>query len=81
MFWGFCENSVNITVILTNEKKNSLHDAYNGLLLQKTQSIRRVDQVIGMIVSSLPEVKYWGSHNRNLEREKISAIRVLLITI
>ena len=28
-----------------------------------------------MIVSNLPEVKYGGSHYRNLEREKISAIK------
>ena len=58
VFLKFCKNSVNITAILTNEKKNSLHEACNDLLLQKTPHIRRVAQVTGMIVSSLPEVKY-----------------------
>ena len=50
---GFCENSVNMTVKLTAEKKHSLHEACNDLLLHKAQSITRVAQVIGMIVSSL----------------------------
>ena len=71
VFLGLCINSVNMTV--TTEKKNSLHEACNYLLLHKRQSIRRVDQVIGMIVSSLPGVKYGGNHYRNLQREKISA--------
>ena len=58
MFLGFYINSVNRTVKLTTEKKNSLHEACNDLLLHKTQSIRRVAQVIGTIVSGLPGVKY-----------------------
>ena len=45
-FLGFCINSVNMTVKLTTEKKNSLHETCNDVLLHKTQSIRRVAQVI-----------------------------------
>ena len=70
----FCINSVNMTVKLTAEKKNSLHKACNEVLLHKTQSVWRVAQVIGMIVSGLSGVKYGGCYYRNLEREKISAI-------
>ena len=58
MFLGFYINSVNRTVKLATEKKNSLHEACNDLLLHKAQSIKRVAQVIGTIVSSLPGVKY-----------------------
>ena len=64
-----------MTVKLTTEEKNSQNEACNDLLLLKTQSIRRVAQLIGIIVSSLPGVKYGGSHYRNLEWEKISAIK------
>ena len=64
-----------MTVKLTTEEKNSQHEACNDLLLLKTQSIRRVAQLIGIIVSSLPGVKYGGSHYWNLEWEKISAIK------
>ena len=74
-FLRFCINSVNMAVKLTTEKKKSLHEACNDLLLHKTQAIRRVAQVIGMIVSILPGVEYGGSHYRNLEREKTSAIK------
>ena len=43
-----------MTAKLATEKKNSLHESCNALLFHNTQSIRRVAQVIGMIVSSLP---------------------------
>ena len=61
VFLGFFINSVKMTVKLTAEKKNSLHEACNDLLLHKIQSVRRVAQVMGMIMSSKPGVKYGGS--------------------
>ena len=61
MFLGFFINSVKMTVKLTAEKKNSLHEACNDLLLHKIKSVRRVAQVMGMIMSSKSGVKYGGS--------------------
>ena len=61
VFLGFFINSVKMTVKLTAEKKNSLHEACNDLLLHKIKSVRRVAQVIGMIMSSKSGVKYGGS--------------------
>ena len=73
-----------MTVKLTTDKKNSPQEALNGLLLHKTQSIRRAAQVIGIIVLSLPGVKYGCSRYRNSEREKylqLNQTRVLLMPI
>ena len=64
-----------MTVKLTAEKKNSLHKACNDLPLHKTQSIKRVAKIIGIIVSGIPGVKCGSSHYINLERDKLSAIK------
>ncbi|XP_028407843.1 uncharacterized protein LOC114530423 [Dendronephthya gigantea] len=75
VFLGFLLNSITMTVSLTPEKANKLKTSVQHLLLCERPSIRKVAQVIGLIISSFPGVMYGPLHFRLTEHEKTEALK------
>ena len=70
LFLGFVINSCDMTVRLTDEKKEKLLSLVDYVLSQKNAIIRLVASVVGKIVSSLPASLPGALYYRNLERER-----------
>ncbi|XP_028412548.1 uncharacterized protein LOC114535439 [Dendronephthya gigantea] len=64
-----------MTVSLTPKKANKLKTSVQHLLLCERLSIRKVAQVIGLIISSFPGVMYGPLHFRLTEHEKTEALK------
>lgn len=74
-FLGFTINSHTMTVTLPLEKKTKLKDLCLQVLGYSRPKIRLVAKLIGKFVSSLPGVDFGKLHYRNLERDKIEALK------
>jgi len=75
-YLGVWLNSVDMTVSLTDEKKQNIRTACQGLKAKQSFSIRELAQVIGQLVAAFPAV-FWGPlFYRDLEKLKISALKV-----
>ncbi len=72
---GFTADSVSMTLTLTTEKQNKVISACKVLLTKRFPSIRLVAQVIGLLVSTFPAVSYGQLYYRQLENEKIAALK------
>ena len=75
-FLGFNLNSVNMTVTLPIDKKNKIIDLCKTLLENRNFRIRFVAHVIGVLVSSLPGVRYGALFYKFLEKDKNNALRI-----
>jgi len=58
-YLGVWLNSVDMTVSLTDEKKQNIRTACQGLKAKQSFSIRELAQVIGQLVAAFPAV-FWG---------------------
>jgi len=74
-FLGFVIDSTSMTISLTEKRKNALKSLLLTALRLKRPTIRFVAKVIGHIISSLPASKYGSLFYRNLESDKINALR------
>ena len=74
-FLGFILDSQFICISLTAGKADSLKAAAQALLLKKSPTIRKVAEVIGKMVASFPGVQLGPLHYRQLENDKIQALR------
>ena len=74
-FRGFLLNSINMTILLPPAKAERVRLACQSLMHKSKMAIREVAQVIGLIVSSFPAVQFGELYCRNLERNKILALR------
>ena len=63
-------------ITLTDTIKKTLKACYSELLYRNNQVIRYVAKVIGLMTSSLPEVKYEAAHYKYLEQDKSSALKL-----
>ena len=72
---GFILNSATMTVRLTKEKKESLKANCQQLLQGEQFPIRQVARTIGKIVASFPGVLHGPLYYRNLETDKIAALK------
>lgn len=72
---GFVLNSINMTVSLTREKIDSITRLAQDILHRPTCSIREAAQLIGTLVSSSPGVEYGPLFYKQLEIEKIDALK------
>ena len=75
-FLGFVLNSILMIVKLTDRKaekimKLCIHFCHKG----KAFTIREVASLIGSLISSCPGVGYGRLHYRNIERDKINALK------
>ena len=64
-----------MTVRLTKEKKESLKASCQQLLQGEQFPIRQVARTIGKIVASFPRVLHGPLYYRNLEPDKIAALK------
>ena len=63
-------------ITLTDTIKKTLKACYSELLYRNNQVIRYVAKVIGLMTSSVPEVKYEAAHYKYLEQDKASAFKL-----
>ena len=68
-------DTVNMIVYLPNDKKEKLIDLCKSLVNQKTAKIREVAKVVGTMVASFQAVTYGKLFYRELEKEKIKALK------
>ena len=76
IFLGFVINSVSMTIRLTHDKKTSLRELCMKVLGNSFISIRRLASLIGKFTASFPGVRYGPLHYRDLEREKVAALKL-----
>lgn len=73
-FLGFIFDSRTLTIELPSEKKLKIILAIKKLISLKSCKINFFAHVIGLLVSTLPTVKYGLLYIKNLEREKVKAL-------
>ena len=74
-FLGFTLNSEEMTVSPTEIKAKSIAEAIKAFLLKKTHTIRELAEIIGKLVAVFPGCLYGPLHYRQIEGEKISALK------
>ena len=74
-FLGFILDSVRMEVRLTEEKKQKLVQVSEQILDTEQPSVRDVAGLVGMMVAYSPAVEYAGVHFKNLEKDKIKALK------
>ena len=72
---GFLLNSTNMTVSLTLPKKLNLIDKCRLMLEDYTHTIRSLAELIGLMVSSFTGVEFGRLHYRQLELDKVNALK------
>lgn len=72
---GFLLNSVEMKIVLPNDKKQKIHLAIQKIRLQTNIQIRLFAQFIGQLVSVSPAIKYSPIYIKNIEREKFLALQ------
>lgn len=75
VFLGHIIDSEQMIVYLTDDKKFHILTECKQLMLKNTAKIRHVAKVIGLIVSSFSAVEFGKLFYRNLENEKIRALK------
>ena len=74
-FLGFMLDTVEMSISLPEEKMTEIRDLCANLLHMNRPSIRQVARVIGKIVASFPAVQYGPLFYRELEKDKIQALK------
>ena len=75
VFLGFVIDSTSMSISLTAEKTSKLRDTFRALLRKVSPTIRDVAQVTGSMVSVFPAVPYGQLRYRQLEMDKIHALK------
>ena len=75
-FLGFNINSQKMGITLIDTKNKTLKGYYSEMLHKNNQTIRYVEEVIGLMTSSLPGVKYGVAHYKYLEQDKTNAFKI-----
>ena len=74
-YLGFLINSVTMTITLTPDKKVKLHSFISTILGSHKIKIRKIACLIGKLVSCLPATSYGALYYRNVEVDKIKALK------
>ena len=75
VFLGFIISSKNMTLSLTDERKNKIKTILTDCLGKCKISLRELARILGNIFASFPAVAYRPLHYRHLEREKITGLK------
>ena len=75
-YLGFIINTIRMAVTLTDEKKTDLKEKLENLLERETLAIREVASVVGHMVASFPASAFGPLYYRNIERDKINALKI-----
>lgn len=74
-FLGFIFNTVDMTLNLPSDKRNSILKLTKKFLKLPVCSIREFSQLIGVLVAACPAVKYGWLFTKTLERQKFLALQ------
>ena len=74
-FLGFILNSIDMTITLSETKAAKIKDTIQLFLEQKPKTIRELCKVIGNLVACFPAVPYGKLFYRQIENEKIMALK------
>ena len=74
-FLGFIIDSITMQVRLPAEKIAEIAESCTMLLSEQNHTIRTVATVLGKMVATFPAVQYGKLHYRELEKEKIKALK------
>ena len=72
----FIINTIRMTVTLTDEKRTDLKGKLENLLEREALAIREVVSVVGHKVASFPASAFGSLYYRNIERDKINALKI-----
>ena len=77
-YLGFIVNTIRMTVTLTDKMKTDLKEKLDYLLERETLAIREVTSVVGHghMVASFPASAFGPLYYRNIERDKINALKI-----
>lgn len=73
-YLGFVFNSIDMTISLPNEKRQRILDRINACLKVKKCTIRYFAELIGLLTSACPAVRYGWLYTKLFEREKYLAL-------
>ena len=76
IYLGNIIDSSSMTVKLPEEKIKRTIEECHALIKKSKATIRLVSRVIGLLVSSFSAVEYGSLHYRNLEMNKIDALKL-----
>ena len=71
---GFILDSVNMTVSLSDEKRNHIRTLIKTLSAKDELTVREVARIVGTLIASFPAVEYGLAYHRELEFIKIEAL-------
>lgn len=74
-FLGFYFDTVNLTISLPEEKRKKIAQLVQKFSLLPTCTIRDFSQLIGVLVSACPAVKYGFLYTKTLERQKFIMLK------
>ena len=72
---GFVLDSANMTVSLTQNKREKLKNKCRHILKAERNTIRDVAELIGILVASFTGVEYGRLHYRALDKDKVQALK------
>ena len=75
-FLGFVIDSEKMTVTLTDDKKDKIKLLCKNLLHKKGVKIQQLAEVVGNLVAALPAVTFGKLYYRQLDNDKIKALKV-----
>ena len=76
VFLGFIISSKNMTLSLTDEKKNKTKKIMTDCLGKCKISLRELARIFGNIVASFPVVTYGSLHYSHLEKRKNNRFKI-----
>ena len=74
-FLGFEIDTLNMTLTLTSNKKENMRNIAAALLLKQSCGIRILAGFLGNILSSFEALPNWKLYYRNIEQQKIEALK------
>lgn len=75
IYLGFVINSINMTVRLTDKRKDALKQWATYIYNTTYNTIREVAKLVGLMVSSFPGVTFGPLYYRTIEREKFISLK------
>ena len=75
-YLGFIINTIRMIVTLTDEEKTDLKEKLGNLLERETLAIREVASLVGHMVASFPASVIGPVYYKNIERDKINALKI-----
>lgn len=74
-YLGFIYNSCNMTMYISDDKKETIIKKINTFCKKENCKIREFSRIIGILISICPAVQYGWFHMKILEREKYVALK------